>query len=223
MSETLSKVKVAGSDPEIRALLKSWIAAVERYCNQADDNPWWYNERATLSTLAGAAWTMGWSALEEYVSVKRLKIAIEGVDHGTLRKGRVDLVLVSPKSTQIAIEAKQALQPVKGYQYVIAAMDAAWKDSNYLLSHHYHRRFAVTFVVPSISSKLLEDENTELQGLLEDWLGKVYEIAMKRGRPIHMAYVFPALRDLPYEHDNRHFPGVVILMEERLRSTTHYE
>ncbi|MBG0847374.1 hypothetical protein H3222_19405 [Pseudomonas chengduensis] len=89
MGTTLSAVKCPSSEREVRALLKSWVEMVERYCTQHEnqDNPWWYNERASLSTLAGAAWSSGWSALEEYSSVKRQKAPADGVEHGDTRLG----------------------------------------------------------------------------------------------------------------------------------------
>jgi hypothetical protein len=46
---------------------------VERYTKAFKENPGWYNERASLSVLAGAAWTIkDWFALEEVSTIKRI-------------------------------------------------------------------------------------------------------------------------------------------------------
>lgn len=57
--KTLKHVHVCDEDEALRALLESWIKVVKRYCDAHErDNCWWYNERASLSTLAGAAWAI---------------------------------------------------------------------------------------------------------------------------------------------------------------------
>lgn len=46
---------------------------MERYTKAFKENPGWYNERASLSVLAGAAWTIkDWFALEEVSTIKRI-------------------------------------------------------------------------------------------------------------------------------------------------------
>jgi hypothetical protein len=50
------------------------VKSVLRYCNVQEDeyNPWYHGERASISTLAGAALTIpGWAALEEFATEKR--------------------------------------------------------------------------------------------------------------------------------------------------------
>jgi hypothetical protein len=38
------------------------------------DLPWWYNERASISVLAGAAWGTGGLAFEEYSEDKKARM-----------------------------------------------------------------------------------------------------------------------------------------------------
>jgi hypothetical protein len=45
-----------------REMIKFW---------KGKDCPWWYNERTSISTLAGAVWASGGIVLEEYTSKKR--------------------------------------------------------------------------------------------------------------------------------------------------------
>lgn len=111
-SKTWKQVNTYQQCPQLGDLLNAWISAVERYTSQFPDNPWSYNERAILSTLAGAAWTMdGWVAMEEFATSKRLRKLEPGVDHGDkLRNGRCDLFVSSPEASFV-FEAKQANQP----------------------------------------------------------------------------------------------------------------
>ena len=65
-----------------------------------EDNPWWYNERASLSVLAGAAWTLkDWFALEEFSTIKRMRTLAPSVDEGHLRNGRCDLFIRNPNES----------------------------------------------------------------------------------------------------------------------------
>lgn len=76
----INNKKISG----LRVILHQWIDNINTYCEKFHDGkkgdaPYWYNERATLSTLAGAVWQVGGLALEEYQEKKK---------HGL---GRVDL------------------------------------------------------------------------------------------------------------------------------------
>ena len=67
----------SGSIRSIRPILKGWIQIVNRYINyHDDDNPWWYNERASASCLAASAWDKKGIALEEYYTEKGKKISV---------------------------------------------------------------------------------------------------------------------------------------------------
>jgi len=45
----------------LKPILKRWIEINQEYCDAypAEDCPYWYNERAAISTLAGAVWKSG--------------------------------------------------------------------------------------------------------------------------------------------------------------------
>ncbi|MDZ4190740.1 hypothetical protein OF113_14025 [Ectopseudomonas chengduensis] len=227
MGTTLSAVKCPSSEREVRALLKSWVEMVERYCTQHEnqDNPWWYNERASLSTLAGAAWSSGWSALEEYSSVKRQKAPADGVEHGDTRLGRVDLFVMSPKGTSMTFEAKHAWQRIgpraNRLRYVEKGMKAAWEDSNSLISSHSDRRFAATFVAPSLALGDIEGDNCQelLMKQLNEWLKETGDFTRKGGKPPFFAYVFPSIAENSFDFRNRHYPGVVLILEERIKAS----
>nr|WP_313404125.1 hypothetical protein [Pseudomonas sp.] len=229
MGTTLSAVKCPLSEREVRALLKSWVQMVERYCTQHknQDNPWWYNERASLSTLAGAAWSEGWSALEEYSSAKRQKAPADGVESGDTRLGRVDLFVMSLKGTSMTFEAKHAWQRIgpraDRLRYVHKGMKAAWEDSNSLIRSHSDRRFAATFVAPSMALSDIPDDNRQelVMKQLNQWLKETGEFTRKGGKPPFFAYVFPSIGDNCFDFRNRHYPGVVLILEERVKATGH--
>lgn len=47
--KTFKHVHTHEDDESVRTLLNAWIKAIERYTKVFEDNPWWYNERASLS------------------------------------------------------------------------------------------------------------------------------------------------------------------------------
>jgi hypothetical protein len=61
-----------GPLPELAPLLKKWIYVNTEYVKRCvgRDAPWWFNERAALSAVAGAAWLADGIALEEYTAPK---------------------------------------------------------------------------------------------------------------------------------------------------------
>lgn len=81
-------------------LLSNWITCIQDYIDIWDGNdlPYWYNERANVGVLAGAAWKSGMTALEEFQTEK---VANDGENS----KGRNDLY-VANKSIGAYIEAK---------------------------------------------------------------------------------------------------------------------
>jgi hypothetical protein len=80
--------------------LKQWIVVIKDFCDycEGEDAPYWYNERPSLGTLAGAIWKAGGFVLEEYRGTKRYR--------KKKWEGRVDLYF-SWKNKGYVIEAKQ--------------------------------------------------------------------------------------------------------------------
>jgi hypothetical protein len=230
-AKTIKGIEVGGDDQELEILLGAWVKAVVRYTSANDrDNPWWYNERASLSVLAGAAWTLkNWHALEEFSTLKRHRTLEPGVDSGSLRNGRCDLYVQSP-DTSFAIEAKQTVQSIgvrsDGYTFSDRAMRKAWADSGDLNNWEADRRFAVTFIVPSIPMReVLSKEAGEekvcakkVEQAIKAWLTDepcFLGISMKR---TDFAFVFPQLGNPHYSMDEKYYPGIVVVFEERYRA-----
>lgn len=230
--KTMKAVHVHDGDEDVEILLKAWIKAIERYTGTfPSDNPWWYNERASLSVLAGAAWTIkDWFALEEFSTLKRLRTVTPGVDEGHLRNGRCDLFICSPRHS-FALEAKQANQSIgdrsSGAQYVSRAIKAAWEDSGDLVCGEGDRRFGATFVVPTIPRSEVRPEGGNLcqicpqkvEQYLKSWLTDDPDFIGQSLKSTQFAYIFPRVGNADYILGKRYYPGIVLILEERYRAT----
>lgn len=230
-AKTIKGIEVLGGDQDLEILLSAWIKAIVRYTSANElDNPWWYNERASLSVLAGAAWTLkNWHALEEFSTRKRHRTLEPGVDSGSLRHGRCDLYIQSPGSS-FAIEAKQTVQSIgarsDGNTFADRAIRKAWEDSGDLSHWEADRRFAVTFIVPSIPmSEVLINKTGEekvcvrkVEQAIKDWLTDQSCFLGTSKKRTGIAFVFPQLGNPYYAESGRYYPGVVIVFEERYRA-----
>ncbi|WP_323641055.1 hypothetical protein [Pectobacterium polonicum] len=141
--------KVYANDDFIEKLLTGWIQANQRYVDLLGkkDCCWWYNERTNVSVLAGAAWSLGWAAIEEYPSNKRMRGCLQ--EDTDTSKGRVDIYITN-KNDDIAIEAKHAWYNLDNIHEsnVITnfKMDEARSDANRLVGQA-DRHFSATFIV----------------------------------------------------------------------------
>lgn len=134
-------------------LLQEWINNILIYCRfwRKKDAPYWYNERATLSTFAGAVWKAGGFALEEYRSTKR---------RGEKRtKGRIEIYF-RWLGKDYAGEAKQLwfrLTKRKG-KYLFGRriqerMESAIRGAK-AIPRSEGTRLGLVFIVPSINRSI---------------------------------------------------------------------
>jgi hypothetical protein len=97
--------EAAGRLGILTRVLSHWISVnkdMARFWGWADC-PWWCNEEASVSTLAGAIWKAGGMALEDYSDEKT---------YGRSRyQGRCDLYFTL-RSEEFVLEAKQCWQSV---------------------------------------------------------------------------------------------------------------
>ena len=220
-AEPKTEVRVNNALRGLRPLLQEWAALLERYCraHEYEDNPWFYNERATLSTLAGAAWRLdGWTALEEYATTKwGGKQKKGGLESGELRAGRCDL-LVAHRSSAFALEAKQAWQPIgqriKPFGRVDNAVAAAKRDTRTLTLDEADVRLAAVFAVPFLSVARVRNKNGKVdtsQVLVEidEWL-----LHLKERQHDAIAYYFtPRCSAMISADGKRLFPGVLLTLD----------
>ncbi len=94
------KIKARKGMSHWPCIMEEWMLAIERYTRimNGEDAPYFYNERANVSVLAGAAWRSGWIALEEFQSKK-------GYRNKAKNNGRADLYFAN-ESFEELIEAK---------------------------------------------------------------------------------------------------------------------
>ncbi len=191
----------------LRPLLLQWVRnnrQLARRWEEYGDAPWWYNERASVSILAGAAWkTRRGYAFEEFVGDKR-KVNRKKV---RLCAGRFDLEFCVSEWLFIA-EAKQCWIPGTRrqdcFECVSEAMDRARADVRRCQPEGV-RRLAIVFGVPYFS-KRNEEEIPEKIDRLVDYALDVEADAF--------AWVFPNLEEYPESGDGHLHPGVMMWIRE---------
>lgn len=226
--DNLIKVRTSRRLLGLHPVLSSWTEAVMDFSKQAthENNCWWYNERASLSVLAGAAWrTKGWTALEEFGTTKRAKVPDGEVDHGRLARGSCDLHIESP-SNSYAIEAKQAWQCIGRNARVdrmTKVMGKAKQDAGNLSRDEGEHRLALTFVVPYMPLSQVGERRLRMAPGIDEvvvreavvkWLDRVDFSAFSA-----FAFVFPKRSSGYYnEKENLVFPGTLIAIKERMKA-----
>ncbi len=142
----------------IRPIFEEWLKLNRDYIELAEqqDNLYWYNERATISSLAGAVWRCGGFAQEEYSAIKG--------KGNKARTGRVDLYFHF-NNTDVVCEAKQLFLYLPEYnkkdlkQCIEASLAWAKKDLNETALGAEYQDFgiALAFIVP------YKHENEDIQ------------------------------------------------------------
>lgn len=210
----------------VERLLKQWLKMLRRY-TETDDyehNCWWFNERATLSTLAGAAWSMpGWLALEEFSTEKMAQQIAGGAkvedEAPTSKRGRCDLYVASSDGTELAFEAKQVWTPLGKHaqSWVSKGMNRAIEDAHKLSKDEARHRFGAAFIVPSFPVKEVLDSPQKLSEArvrekIEGWLAGTTFRSECKGTPA-IAYYFPRSTKHFIGSNKRIFPGVMLTLE----------
>jgi hypothetical protein len=189
----------------LRPLLETWTTLVKRYAEQVEDDiPYWYNERANVSLLAGAAWTRGALALEEYSEEKFSSEEPDGW------KGRADLWVLF-RGRNYVFEAKHRWPCVDSGEdlddldrCVLDALRAARKDA-VASSRHGGQRVGIVFVTPTLSRAEEADERIGpfLRRLEEMDLDFLAWAVPPEGK-------LPASGEIP-EHKGQYYPGVALV------------
>lgn len=227
-SETISYARCNSSLKGLTPVLRKWVELVEHYSKVLDgDACYWYNERATLSVLAAAAWqTKGWVGLEEY-STRKWRGCDRGEeeDRDTHRSGHCDIFVGSRHGrAEYACEVKQAWQPMGNpsiddeLRVVRDKRKAAWKDASKLSKFEAEHRLALTLCVPMVAlhQTRVPLGASEVTARIHAWTTQLHQLKKLDG----IAYVFPArTRLLTNEKERRAFPGVALLLRKRHRRT----
>lgn len=224
-------IRGVGLDPaddhlkELGPLLTSFIETVEDYCRSEGSPPYWFNERASVSLLSGAAWRAGWIAIEEFPTRKVMLERSTETDL-THRYGRCDFYAKDPGGLSFAFEAKHVMaKPSQLANEVTAALRLARDDAAQLLLGEATARVALVFAVPHFPigdvkspSDIHSMINTLLHGVTSDESsGASPAIADgllgKKRRATH-AYVFPAeMRGCLGPAEKAYWPGVIVIAQ----------
>lgn len=219
----------------LRPVLEAWAERSYAYCecHGFDDNSWWYNERASISVLAGAAWGLrGWCALEEFPTDKRRKgeIPDSKADAGEIiperHRGRCDLWIGGAHG--YALEAKQAWQSIGPHAKgdnprVRKQLDAAWDATGCLAADEADTRVAAVFVSPYLPVSAVRSERIDgavdrqkVHAAVEAWLP-----TLKLTRRKHVdafAWIFPEKCEGFVSSSKKYvFPGSVLILSRRQR------
>lgn len=178
--------------------LRTWFALLDRF--DPGVNPkgtdalaaYWYNERATLSSLAGALWQNPKSkVLEEYTTYRS--------DGGVERYGRADLWWSLADQVEYVIEAKQ-FWPLttkslteKASLYLDVAESQCQADR-----YGGDNRLAIVFCAPSLFEKPDKEE-------IAEWT----EAAASIEADMKAIYLNTNAPQSPM--NNRFYPGVILL------------
>jgi len=185
-------------------VLNAWILAnlrTVRAWKTAKDVPWWYNERASLSLLAGAVWQSGGVAFEEYSEDKR------GIDHRKLTyRGRNDLYFKF-RQREFICEAKQAWCGAtrirdRSSTRIEGRLDDACADIR-KVSPRGQRRLGILFAVPYIA----RSERANIDTVIERWVDALARL------DCCCAWVFPKSTRQVF-HKPYVYPGVAVLLRE---------
>lgn len=204
---TIKKVN-SGSIRSLYDFLHSWTKIIDSYIHycEYEDNPWWYNERASLSTLAAAAWSCGGISLEEYSTEKG--------KHDDPWSGRCDLFL-GMKNEFFACEGKQAWCPIgrqakNGIKNISDSLSLACDDAR-KLDKQEGRRLGICFAVPYLPKK----EEKYIEEQINKWLLKIE----KEIEYSSYAWVFPKEVRLLSSPKGYFHPGIAVIIKEVFRKT----
>ncbi len=200
---------VKSGDAVIESLLSAWIEAAQRYTRlfKGDDCCWWYNERTNVSVLAGAAWTLGWAALEECPTEKHPAKETGTESDTQLRRGRIDLYIATQEAG-LTFEAKHVWQRLPDRNGISVGRNEARNAALQIQSHTTDRRYAATFVVPFFAA-----DEAMGGGLLEEWIQS--QVATLNLRTESSGYYFPRLQPGQLvNHLGFTYPGVILVIED---------
>lgn len=185
---------------DFEPILKTWIDITSSYTDTIDptDSLYWNNERATLSTFAGAAWKNGHYALEEYCSYKGRRGEI-------LKNGRTDL-WIHFNEMEYIFEAKQIWIPISDQandpiEKMITSLNKARREVVYS-KEIGQTGFGIVFTIPRIAPTF---KNNSIE-LINNFVSKIHAIDYD-----FMAYTFPEKGMSVVDDEDNSYPGVVLL------------
>lgn len=156
--QLLRRLKGAKNTDEIR-LWPKWLRAASRLASDwcvLKDDPFAYNEAATVSLLTAAAVKVEMLALAEFVVTKRAKL-----DRRKNVRGRCDLWICS-KEVSWAFECKQKFYDGAAHKAdtIVGWLDHAHNDAKHVAHRESDKRFGLliisTYFVDEIEPEFIE-------------------------------------------------------------------
>jgi len=208
MISTTGGVRIGGLGP-LRSVLRRWQYLNSRlgteWARDYLDCPWWYNERASLSFFAGAVWSCGGWALEEFSSVKN---APSGAKSRSRRSGRYDLDFAIG-SQEFLAEAKQCwpllTNPRSARARLSLSLTHAARDARAVIPWGLPV-LAMVFVTPRVPASRAAEAGALVGEFLEE---------AARLPKVTAAWSFPlAARALSPPDGRWIYPGVLLLIRK---------
>jgi len=180
-------------------MCETWAFNIERYTRftECEDSPYDNNERANVGLLAGAAWSCGNIALEEFQSSKGRE--------GNVVNGRVDLWLMSENKKEEWVEAKFKRMSIDGnyINNINAVLNLATKDAQHTKGDDDVTSIGLVFIV----FYMKERSPTEVLNSLDTAILNIN----KQVNADIMAWCFPE-RDVEHvDKDGYIIPGIIML------------
>ncbi|MBD3251050.1 hypothetical protein GF380_01060 [Candidatus Uhrbacteria bacterium] len=174
--------------------------AVTWYSDRDPDLPWWYNERATLSTFAGAIWLSGGVAFEEFTCHRSQDLYSKRASSES--NGRADMYFYI-ENDEFLVEAKQCwCKPELDFDSTIEeAFNSAEKQLTTLVGED-GQRTVVVFACPSIPDR----GRDQARQLLDNWTSKAKEVNCTISCLITLDEFEHAL------YNGRYYPGIALFI-----------
>lgn len=187
----------------LKPIIEEWQRINSKYCNKnkGKDALYWYNERASLSTLVGAIWLSGGTALEEFSSQK--------MSNRRKKTGRTDLWF-EWQNKKYLIEAKQDSSLSLSSSIILKRIKniltkEACDDAKKSLPRERLMRIGLVFASPYLH----KSKRKELGNKIEDFKTNLEQMC-RADKSIFCACSFPnSARDLKYK--DYYYPGAVLI------------
>lgn len=190
---------------EFEPILKRWLSVMDEYhADTGGDHFYWYNERANISALAGAAWRSKCSAICEFQHNKKRG------DETYL--GRCDLFIQS-KERDFYAEAKRewvSLKPKCSWtERFMGIRDFALKDALSTQNDDPYTVLGVSFIALYMPKSRAHLVNEQIDSLI-NFLGK---------RPYDgAAWYFPKDQRVCHDGEKNILPGTVMIIDSLKQS-----
>jgi hypothetical protein len=189
--------------PELRRVLAEWTHiqnALALDYSSVGDLPWWYNERASLGSFAGAVWKSGGDVLHEFQFMKADR---SPSPKQRWRRGRCDIYFRSGSHSFVG-EAKQGwprLDTDDPAAVLKSGLENAKKDAR-ALKRSRHRRIALLF----LSFRLPAAQSESIETHIKSW-----NRALRSGAHCASASVFPECAK-SMKSNGAYYPGTAIVI-----------